>query len=638
MNGKRITFRVRPDGRPAGAAGRIVATIFFLIWLAIPTVMIGFMVREAIRESAPWRWREADCTILESGVSEKESDQYAFTVRYQYAAGAASAVEAPPRTGTEYARGYRGTTDYSDAQRLVLRYPPGARSTCWINPDDPDQAVLKRKWPLVALALPFPLLFVAIGLGGLWFTWRKKSPQKEHPKKTPISGGGRAVRTGARAVAAFFGLLFVIGLIVLAAMGAKVRKVFASGSWTPVQATVVSSDVRSHRSDDSKTYSVNILYRYAIDGRELRANRYGFMGGSSSGYNGKRAIVRRYPPGTVFTAYVNPSDPVDAVIERGFTSDMWMLLVPALFMAVGGAGIYFALRFARRAAVGIAESPRLAAPPAGRFVPTKRSAPQAGRPTGGPITLAPRHSPLAKLIGVTIFCLFWNGIVSIFLYHAVRSWSTGRGEVCLSIFLIPFVAVGLGLVVGVGYTLLSLFNPRCTVTLDRQPALGEAVEVLWTFTGRYDRIHHLVLRVEGREEATYRQGTNTHTDKNVFHVAGLFDTCRALDIRTGKARFTIPASTMHSFSSSNNKIVWALILHGHIQGWPDVKEEYVLSVEPLAPGKLSNADDEESARLAAPLRGRVDSEEEVDQHDQAEDSAPQAERLTGEDELGTRWT
>jgi hypothetical protein len=622
----RTTVRLRSDGRPVGIAGRVGATVFFLIWLTIPTVMIGFMVGEATREVAPWSWREADCTILESGVSADKSDNFTFTVRYQYAAGTASAVEAPPRVGTVYARGHGSSTDYSDAQRLVLRYPAGARATCWVNPDNPDEAVLKRTWPLVGLMVPFPLLFIAIGLGGLWFTWRTAKP-KEGPVG-PITGSGRTVRLGARAVAAFFGLFLVIGLVVLAVMGANVRKVFASGSWTPVQATVVSSGVRSHHSDDSTTYSVNILYRYTVDGRELRSNRYGFMGGSSSGYDSKREVVRRYAPGTTFTAYVNPADPADAVIERGFTSDMWVLLVPAVFIAVGGAGLYFALKFARRANLP-GGPPRLAAPPAGRYAPVQRSAPQAGRPTGGPITLAPHQSPLVKLIAFTIICVFWNGIVSVFLYQAVTGWASGRGEVCLSVFLIPFVAVGVGLIVGVAHTLLALFNPRCTLTLDRQPALGETLEVRWTFTGRFDRVHRLVLRVEGREEATYRRGTSTYTDKNVFHAGELVDTSRAMDVRAGKTRLTVPADTMHTFSAANNKVVWVLILHGHIQGWPDVKDEYALNVLPLAIGNFAVPNDEGPSRLAEP-------DEEVEESE--EESTPQPGRLNDGVDGGSRWT
>jgi hypothetical protein len=39
---------------------------------------------------------------------------------------------------------------------------------------------------------------------------------------------------------------------------------------------------------------------------------------------------------------------------------------------------------------------------------------------------------------------------------------------------------------------------------------------------------------------------------------------------------------MHSFAAPNNKIVWTIEVHGHIAGWPDVKEEYELKVTPAA--------------------------------------------------------
>jgi hypothetical protein len=407
---------------------------------------------------------------------------------------------------------------------------------------------------------------------------------------------------------------------VFAAMGGKALKVLSAGSWNQVPARVISSDVRSHRGDDSTTYSVNILYAYSIDGREYRSNRYGFMNASSSGYRGKKEIVRRYPAGTRFTAYVNPSDPTEAVIERGFTKDMFLLLVPAAFMGVGGIGIYYSARHAVRARLA-AQLANGDAPVSGRFVrPMKTSAPEAGRLNMGRLnglTLRPRHSPVAKIVGVTFICLFWNGIVSIFLYQVIKSWANGRGEVCLTVFLIPFVAVGVGLVFGVFYSLLALFNPRCALSLEKgQLALGEAVEMRWTFDGRYDRIHRLVLRVEGREEATYRQGTNTHTDKNVFYVLDLIDTTRALDIRAGKARWNVPAETMHSFSAPNNKIVWVLILHGHIQGWPDVKEEYPLTVGPLGAQRrvLSQVKEEDPSAESAPQAGRLNQEDSAEEN------------------------
>jgi hypothetical protein len=258
--------------------------------------------------------------------------------------------------------------------------------------------------------------------------------------------------------------------------------------------------------------------------------------------------------------------------------------LPLLSAVVGGGGIFFADRQARRTAGGPAGAastgpwPRQSGAAPSRFVPVTRGP----TPARSPLTLKPAQSPAVKLVAVSAIALFWNGIVSIFLYHVVTSWASGHGEVCLTIFLVPFVAVGLALIVGAFYTLLAVFNPRCTLTLGRGDlALGESAEFRWEFTGRYDRIHRLVLRVEGREEATYRRGTSSYTDKNVFYAEDVVDTSRATDFGSGTARWIVPPNSMHSLAAGNNKIVWTLTVHGHIGRWPDVKEEFPLKVGPL---------------------------------------------------------
>jgi hypothetical protein len=39
---------------------------------------------------------------------------------------------------------------------------------------------------------------------------------------------------------------------------------------------------------------------------------------------------------------------------------------------------------------------------------------------------------------------------------------------------------------------------------------------------------------------------------------------------------------MHSFEASNNKIVWAVKLHGEIAKWPDVDFEFPITVLPAS--------------------------------------------------------
>jgi len=186
--------------------------------------------------------------------------------------------------------------------------------------------------------------------------------------------------------------------------------------------------------------------------------------------------------------------------------------------------------------------------------------------------------------------LFWNGIVSVFLWQVVKGFRTGHAEVCLTVFLVPFVLVGLGLVYGVFHCLLAVFNPSVVLMLGRgELRLGDPVDPRWALAGRQDRVHRLVLRLEGREEATYRRGTDTHTDKDTFFTLDLLDTEDATQISAGRTTFAVPRDTVHSFESANNKVAWALVVHGHIRGRPDVKDEYPLTVAPLAVADVAPA-------------------------------------------------
>ncbi len=38
---------------------------------------------------------------------------------------------------------------------------------------------------------------------------------------------------------------------------------------------------------------------------------------------------------------------------------------------------------------------------------------------------------------------------------------------------------------------------------------------------------------------------------------------------------------MHTLTSPNNKIIWAIQVHGDIPRWPDLKQEHPLTVTPL---------------------------------------------------------
>jgi len=136
----------------------------------------------------------------------------------------------------------------------------------------------------------------------------------------------------------------------------------------------------------------------------------------------------------------------------------------------------------------------------------------------------------------------------------------------------------------IGYFFLALFNPRATLTVNANAIpLGGALELQWRLTGRVQAVKRLRICLEGREEATYRRGTSSCTDKEVFATVELADATDHHDIRAGQHKVTLRADTMHSFESDHNKIVWALRVHGEIQRWPDVNEEFPVVVLPAPP-------------------------------------------------------
>jgi hypothetical protein len=149
--------------------------------------------------------------------------------------------------------------------------------------------------------------------------------------------------------------------------------------------------------------------------------------------------------------------------------------------------------------------------------------------------------------------------------------------------MIPFVLIGLVMILVVVYLSLALFNPRATLTVNANAVpLGGALEVQWRLTGRVEVVRRLRIWLEGREEATYRRGTSTCTDSEVFATVELAAADMPHDIREGRRSVTVPTDTMHSFEACHNKIVWALQVHGEIERWPDVKEQFPIVVLPAS--------------------------------------------------------
>lgn len=195
------------------------------------------------------------------------------------------------------------------------------------------------------------------------------------------------------------------------------------------------------------------------------------------------------------------------------------------------------------------------------------------------LQLKPQTTPGKSLFASLAISVFWNGIVSVFLWHVVKEWMAGKQEWFLILFLSPFVLIGLVLIYSVFYAFMQLFNPKSILTLSNSMVKpGETVTLKWKFAGSAERMDSLKITLEGREEATYSRGTSSYTDKEVFSTVSLFESRSKSQIRQGSVQIKIPLDAMPSFASSHNRIIWTLKVQGEIPKWPDVNDEYPITI------------------------------------------------------------
>jgi len=335
----------RKDGcnKPLSICGKAVGSLFFLGFFGIGTVFEVLVIGEFAKNVGERFWEKTLCAVLAAGIEEKpgSNQPYSFTVRYSYE------YDSQKYSSTVYKRGYKGSDRYHKARSLAEKYPPGKETVCYVNPGEPSRAVLKRGSLLFGLAAFFPLISVFIGAGGIYAVW---FCQGGKAKTEPIASGAlRRGKKGKYGAAIFFSMCALAGAGMLYPLTIRpVAKTLEAKTWAETPCRILSAQVRSHSSDDGTTYGIDIFYQYEFDGKTYKSDRYSFVGGSSSGHKGKARVVESYKKARNPVCYVNPKDPSEAVLKRGFHLGLLVGFIPILFVAVGLAGLAHAIRGRKR--------------------------------------------------------------------------------------------------------------------------------------------------------------------------------------------------------------------------------------------------------------------------------------------------
>ena len=419
-------------------------------------------------------------------------------------------------------------------------------------------------------------------------------------KQKPISDDSKAKNSGCAKVGfGLFGLLFMFGgLAIFYFDGLKpyLQKQQAK-NWPAAECKITKADTEEHRGDDSTSYTVNFKYTFQVDGQFYSGTRYSF-----ADENGSRREVNRqkaaFPEGSTRECNYNPQDPNDCVLDRTNQDQGWAsLTLPFIFVAFGALASYLAFFVMgaddeksisgaikskkSRAKYGEAKE-ALGATLGSSKVVSDNSADQLDAQWNEPLKLKPEASRLGRAIGIGIFALLWNGLVSMFIYFATDGLQNfGWGQIGIGLFMVPFVIIGLLMIAGAIYSIAAIFNPTVEIALSCGAVpLGGTVDVAWQVEGRFERIKKLKIHVQASQYATYQRGTDTTTDIEVFEKLLVTESTEVTDIAFGSTTITIPADSMHTFKAKRNKIKWHVCVLGNIPWSPDVKEDYEFRVTP----------------------------------------------------------
>ncbi|MHC4996972.1 MAG: DUF3592 domain-containing protein, partial [Planctomycetota bacterium] len=204
-----IRFKSSSSGsEPAGRIGKLFISLFFLFFAAMGTFFMYMIGAEVLKTAQTYAWSATPCVIRASAVADTDDDEdpYAFTVTYDYT------FDGRPFTSSAFRRDDKRFSVYSDVQALIDRYPPGAEAECFVNPDAPAEAVLHRGGLWFGLFMLLPAVFMLVGFGGIWITWRGGDDDKEDSTTKSISSRADS-KKGIVAAVLFVSLFIVIGLV-----------------------------------------------------------------------------------------------------------------------------------------------------------------------------------------------------------------------------------------------------------------------------------------------------------------------------------------------------------------------------------------------------------------------------------------
>ena len=293
--------------------------------------------------------------------------------------------------------------------------------------------------------------------------------------------------------------------------------------------------------------------------------------------------------------WYDPDDIKTVVLKQGYSWWLWLLalLLPGALVAFGVTGLLQSLQSWGR-------SEERQAVQFGRIFETFTSPPPetVGFPTipacdnlvNSPGTMLrfrlPTESPEAwSLIGAGLFSGLWNVVVILLAVNVGFDIAGGRANLWLLGLLAPFTIVGLASVALFfrQLFLITAIGPTHVEISSHPLRPGNQYQVLLSQAGSVS-FRKLELFLELEEQATFRQGTDVRTERQVVWQS-LIRRWNNVEPLPGtpfeaEVQLQLPSKAMHSFSTTHNTVSWRLVLRGVPERWPALVRVFPVVVFP----------------------------------------------------------
>ena len=408
--------------------------------------------------------------------------------------------------------------------------------------------------------------------------------------------GSRAV--GNAAVLAFLALALVSGIALLAWM----LWAFIIPEWRvnvvfrPNHCVVLKKRLAEQPVDGKPVYRPEMLIAYQVDHRAYETWAYDITGVFNPDRKAVEAILRRFTIGKKYACWIDPGNPERAVLARGYSWPVWiMLLLPISFITIGGGGLVYQFVYLGKSA----ERRAALTQRAGELDPFDQthlahqeypSVPNYRTVMDSPgTTLAYRLPPVMSgawaLMGALAVTLATNAMSVLFVYLAVDGHRRGKPDWLLTAFTVPVILCGIATLLYFVRRLLVLGSAGPTIVeISDHPLFpGRRYRLYFSYAGQV-RLRSVEIRLVCEERATFLQGTNSRTETRIVYEEKIDD---RHDLRTESGSafemqcpLCIPPGAMHSFQSDHNEIAWRVVIHGDISCWPDFERAFPLVVCP----------------------------------------------------------